>query len=228
MMYDSTSVTRRRGFLGRLAAGVVGLGITSALPSRIGAAEPGRQRTSYPDLENWPGDLHGKHRQVFDAVSPNDGFAFIFAQVFLMTNAQASHIAERDLDAVVVLRHEAAVLAFTDPIWKKYKLGEAAKVNDPAAHAPALRNPYYHPHPGELMLPEAAIEQLQARGVKFGVCNVALTHLSAARHAVAGVTPDQAKAEWTAAVIPGIAILPSGVWGVNRAQERGCTYCYAG
>ena len=29
-------------------------------------------------------------------------------------------------------------------------------------------------------------------------------------------------------VIPGITIIPSGTWGVNRAQESGCTYCAGG
>jgi hypothetical protein len=28
--------------------------------------------------------------------------------------------------------------------------------------------------------------------------------------------------------VPGITIVPSGTWGVNRAQEAGCTYCAGG
>ena len=27
-------------------------------------------------------------------------------------------------------------------------------------------------------------------------------------------------------VLPGIQLLPSGVWGVGRAQEHGCGYCW--
>ena len=26
-------------------------------------------------------------------------------------------------------------------------------------------------------------------------------------------------------VIAGITVIPSGTWGLNRAQEHGCTYC---
>ena len=33
------------------------------------------------------------------------------------------------------------------------------------------------------------------------------------------------EAEWTANVIPGIAIIPSWTWGCDRVQEGGCTYC---
>jgi hypothetical protein len=29
-------------------------------------------------------------------------------------------------------------------------------------------------------------------------------------------------------VIPGITLIPSGTWGVNRAQEAGCSYCAGG
>jgi intracellular sulfur oxidation DsrE/DsrF family protein len=29
-------------------------------------------------------------------------------------------------------------------------------------------------------------------------------------------------------VLPGIQVVPSGVWAVGRAQENGCKYCFAG
>jgi hypothetical protein len=35
----------------------------------------------------------------------------------------------------------------------------------------------------------------------------------------AGVSADEAAEEWAANVVPGITIIPSGTWGVNRAQE---------
>jgi hypothetical protein len=44
----------------------------------------------------------------------------------------------------------------------------------------------------------------------------------------AGVSADEAAREWAANVVPGITIIPSGTWGVNRAQEAGCTYCAGG
>ena len=43
----------------------------------------------------------------------------------------------------------------------------------------------------------------------------------------ANVTAEEAAREWAANVVAGITIIPSGTWGVNRAQEAGCTY-YAG
>jgi hypothetical protein len=40
--------------------------------------------------------------------------------------------------------------------------------------------------------------------------------------------PVAVKKEWMAGLLPGIQVVPSGVWAVGRAQEHGCTYCYAG
>ena len=38
----------------------------------------------------------------------------------------------------------------------------------------------------------------------------------------------EVKKDWVSGLLPGIQVVPSGVLAVNRAQEHGCTYCYAG
>src|SRR6185437_10625923 len=88
---------------------------------------------------------------------------------------------------VVVLRHAGIPIAFTDAIWEKYKLGEAFGIKDPATKQPALRNPFYHSKPGDILLPDAEIEHLQSRGGIIGVCNVALTIWSGMRGQAIGV-----------------------------------------
>jgi intracellular sulfur oxidation DsrE/DsrF family protein len=35
------------------------------------------------------------------------------------------------------------------------------------------------------------------------------------------------KKEWLAGLLPGVQPVPSGVWAVGRAQEHGCSYCFA-
>jgi hypothetical protein len=62
----------------------------------------------------------------------------------------------------------------------------------------------------------------------FGVCNVALQVQSKRLAGNAGVSADEAAKEWVANIVPGITLIPSGVWGLNRAQESGCTYCAGG
>jgi len=60
------------------------------------------------------------------------------------------------------------------------------------------------------------------------VCNVALTVLSGKLAQAGGVSAEVAKKEWVAGLVPGMTLVPVGVLAVNRAQEKGCTYCYGG
>lgn len=221
---DSQPATPRRGFLGRLAAGslaITGLGVV--VQRRLDAA------SAHPEeLEDeWLASVNGTHRQFFDATSVNDGFPFAFAMVFMNTIGETYRAADKDINAIVGLRHAAIPLVFNNDIWSKYKLGEMLRIQDPVTKAPAVRNPYAYAKEGELR-PGMAFEQLQARGVIFTCCNVALTAMSAnaARHA--GLPPEGAKQEWLAGMFPGVHVVPSGVLAVNRAQKKECTYCFAG
>jgi hypothetical protein len=74
----------------------------------------------------------------------------------------------------------------------------------------------------------AAVDRMLMSGAVFGACNLALHGLSRMLASKAGVSPDDAAKEWAANVVPGITIIPSGVWGINRAQEAGCSYCTGG
>lgn len=228
-MLDSNSYTTpRRGFLARLAAASVALGL-GTVPSVLRAESAGpMDGGGRHDADDWLRGVKGKHRQVLDAVSVNDGMSLVWSMVFLNTHNQASKLSDRDLSAVTVLRHSAIPIGFTDPIWAKYKLGEAFGIKDPKTKAPAVRNPYYHPHEGELMFPGMEVETLLKRGVTFGVCNLATTVYSGMRAEAVGVPKEEALKEWTAGLIPGMTLVPSGIWAVNNAQEHGCSYAYAG
>jgi hypothetical protein len=204
---------RRRSFLGR-AGGTLALGIAGLL-ARSSAAAAGP--TDGPD---WPGALPGRHRQLVDGYSINGGAPLSFAYTFLEPNSSAC--------AVIVLRHNALPIALESLIWEKYGIGEAFVIIDPETKAPARKNPFLRPRPGVLWSPEIAIDRLLARGAVVGACNVALQGQSAELAARAGVTPADAAREWAANLVAGVTVIPSGTWGVNRAQEAGCTYCSGG
>ncbi len=216
-----TDVTPRRSFLRRVA-GAMTLGLAGSAPTSSYA-----QGASTTDGPNWPGALKGRHHQLVDAYTINDGAPLEFAYTFLATNAAFS-AGSAAATAVVVLRHAAFPIALGSEIWRKYKVGEAFKVLDPETKAPALRNPFLQPKPGMLPVDDMAVDRLLANGVVLGACNVALRFQSRMLAANAGVSADEAAKEWAANVVAGITILPSGVWGVNRAQEAGCTYCSGG
>jgi intracellular sulfur oxidation DsrE/DsrF family protein len=62
----------------------------------------------------------------------------------------------------------------------------------------------------------------------FCACNMALTVYSAAIAQGMNLKPEDVKKEFVAGLLPGIQIVPSGVWAVGRAQEHKCGYIYAG
>jgi len=209
---NSDNAPRRRFFRrfgGALALGLAGL-----------ASKPLYAQTQAEDGPNWPGTLPGRHRQLVDAFAMNDGFPLAFAWTFLVPNKSAT--------GVVVLRHGAFPIALDHAIWAKYKIGESFKITDPETKAPAVKNPFLRPKAGVLMVDDWAVDRLLARGVVFGACNMALQVQSKMLAGNVGVTAEEAAKQWAANVIPGITIIPSGTWGVNRAQEAGCTYCAGG
>jgi hypothetical protein len=209
----TTDVTPRRTFFGRIAAlsalGLVGFATTAA-----------RAQPAPADGPDWPGKLKGRHRQVFDVYDINEGFPLGFANNFLTPNESAT--------AVMIFRHKGLPYAVGSAMWEKYKIGESFKIIDPETKAPALKNPYFQAKPGVLGNDEAAVDHLLAKGSVMGACGVALRGQSRRLAANAGVTPEEALKEWTANLIPGITVVPSGTWAVNRAQEAGCSYCAGG
>ena len=222
LTHDMTDMMPRRGLFGRFAgAMVLALAGFATTPVR---AETAAAPSDGPD---WPGVLKGRHRQVVDAYDANGGFPLAFAYSFLVPHGppSASSVAAT---AVVVLRHGAFPIALGNEMWQKYKIGESFKIVDPETKAPAVKNPFLHPKPGVLLVDDMALDRLLANGTVIGGCNVALLVQSKMLAGNAGVSADEAAKEWAANVVPGITIIPSGTWGVNRAQEGGCTYCAGG
>jgi hypothetical protein len=212
---QTTDGSHRRGFFGRIAAfsalGLFGLATTAARAQPVPAGGP-----------DWPGPIKGRYKQVFDVYTINDGFPLGFANNFLTPNGESA-------TAVLIFRHQGLPYALGHSIWARYKVGETFKIIDPETKAPAVKNPWFQPKPGVLANPETALDRLAARGTVMGVCGVALRGQARRLAENANVTPDEAYKEFAAnLILPSVSILPSGTWGVNRAQEAGCTYCAGG
>ncbi len=224
----STKPANRRDFLGKVTGAAALMGVASIIdPAKANNAIKTISGNA-ADPDDWFKGIKGKHRIVFDCTEPKEIFPFAWPKVFIMTNTATG---SPDCTEVVVLRHNAFAFALDDSMWAKYKFGEMFKVNDPQTKTLALRNPFWKPKPDDFSAPGLGVVQLgigdlQAQGVMFCVCDVAMTVYSAV---VAGNTkqdPATVKKEWVNALIPGIPAMPSGVWAVGRAQENGCGYCY--
>lgn len=219
----------RRDFLGMLATGAAAAGIaTLAVPGLTqAAASPLLQSTPASDFDAWLGKIKGAHKQVYDATEVNQAMALAWARVFLMTNATVG-VPPGDCMSVVVLRHSAIPLALGTPLWKKYGFGEMFEVENAQTKKPQEDNIYYSSPVGTFLLPDMTIETLLKDGTLFGVCDMALTVYSSMAAKKMNMDAAEVKKEWVAGVLPGIQLVPSGVLAINRAQERGCTYVFAG
>lgn len=221
----------RRSFLKQFAAGTAafGVGVLSS-PLQLSANE--FSPSDIPDADKWFEQIKGKHRIVFDVTEPHGIFPFAWPRVFLISNEKTGST-EKDCTAVVILRHEAIPYAMQDGLWERYKFGEMFKIEDPKTKAASIRNPFWQPKEGDFTVPgignvPIGINELQASGVLFGVCDMAMTVYSAAAAGQLQQDPATVKKEWTAGLLPGIQPMPSGVWAVGRAQEHNCAYCFVG
>ena len=221
-MEDTKLQLDRRDFIG-LAAAMAAIGVGAALPVATAAAAQGPST----DFTRWLDNIPGKQRILLDMREPNGGMALAWAWVWLFTAPPAYGVPESDVGTVVVLRHNGIPIALEDSAWKKYKLGEYFKIDDPATGKPAVRNPYYLTM-SEPFLPDMAMQKLIDRGVRVVACDMAIHFYSGEIAKQMGMKHEDVKADWNAAVLPGIAHAPSGVVACQGSVARGCTYLFAG
>ena len=224
--------TRRREFLSSFAAGAATLDLGSLSSLRAQAGEQNNNHI-YADADEWFSKLKGKkHKIVFDVTEPNEIFPFAWPRIFLVTNEKTG-TPSKDCGVVVILRHAAIGYAMENRLWEKYKFGEFFKAPDPKTKAPATRNPFWQPKADDFVVPgfgpvPIGINDLQASGVMFCCCDAALTVYSAVAAQMSGGDAAAVKQDWVSGLLPGIQVVPSGVWAVGRSQENGCAYCFAG
>jgi len=217
--------TTRRTFIGSLAMGATGALAALSTETQAASVESGNLGA---EADKWFKKVKGKHRIIYDAPEPHDAMPLIWTWAFYKTNNE-SGTPDTDMTAVVVLRHNGIPLGMQDQLWEKYKFGEAFHINDNTTKSPATRNPFYTPKEGDYPIPGIdGIKTLMARGAMFCICDLALTVYSGMIAKGMNLNPEEVKKDWVAGLLPGVQVVPSGVWAVGRAQENGCAYCYAG
>ncbi len=221
-MQEAKLQLERRDFL-QMAASAAAVGIGTALPVATASAATGDET----DFTRWLDSISGKQKVVLDVREPYDGMAIAWAWVYLFTGPQAYGVKESELGTVMVLRHNAIPFALEDSMWKKYKLGEYFKINDPQSSAPAVRHPYYTTP----VFPDIADMTLKTnieRGVKVAACDMAIHYYSGQIAKAQGLKHDEVKKEWMDATLPKISHAPSGLVACQGAVAVGCSYIFAG
>jgi hypothetical protein len=167
-------------------------------------------------------------RAVFDWPSvgdPADPIVLELAERYLDNCRSAYRAGTYSARVVLNVRTQAIGAGMTDALWERYSLGAEYNVKEPGTQQPAIRNPFWHrapsPAPG-ITLPSMA--DLVDRGAIVLVCDFAMGHLSKRLATKSARTADDVHADLRNGLIRGAYSVPSGIFGLARAQNAGCAY----
>lgn len=238
--------TPRRGFVGRLLGGAAALAggalIGRELPAQAAAAPaaaPAPRADGRWDM-SWVERITGEHRQVFDAPEIAEGTVLHQARTWIDGFRQVYGVTDAQMSAVLVIRHAAIPMVANDRLWDSLELGaaiatmsaEKQPVKDPASGEPARRNPFLNANvkPGDahsMLWPDGGLDTLVQRGAIVLCCDLALRRLVGLVARKEQVDATRAKEIVLANLVPGVTVMPSGIFAVTRAQEAGCQYIRA-
>ena len=210
------AMTARRSFLARLGAAAAAFEFPAA-SARAQEAPPkapdARWQPVRESKDDWFDQIPGRHRLVFDSVSP-DGVASAiqFTNNFFTGNKNGYSLEPADVAVVIVMRHRATQFAFTDAVWAKYgaALSESDKFTDPKSGQAPTANFYRN-----------GLESHVKRGVHLAVCDLSTHRLASFIARKIDGKADEIYKEMTANALGNVHFVPAGIVAVNRAQERG-------
>ena len=233
----------RRGFLGRLLGGSLAAAIGSLPAAPLLAQDPPEMSSDFlpehlplptaaagradPDM-SWLERLTTPRRMVFDSGQLEEGVALHHVRVMLANYAAVEHTSDADWSVVLTIRHQAIPIVLGDALWAKYRfLGKSTKLKDPATGGHPTRNPFLNANVDvadrhSLIWPDGGLDTLMKRGVVVLGCGLALRRISSEIAKDTKQEPGSVHDEVLAHVVPGVYVMPSGVFGTIRAEEAGC------
>ena len=240
---NTTDLTYRRGFLGRIfgaaaAAGLTSIGTAEAQNKAAAPAAP----AAGPDA--WIGEVKGTHRCLFDFPQHKNGVPLLHILNYLNTYKEAYKVAPGSAGAVGTLysvgNQSSISLAFNDAMWAKYSIGDYLGLKDAAGKA-YTRNVFYQPTKNDAHIlmqafqtpnipeildavPAMGIESLQKMGTKFLLCKNAFGIWCLELQARGKGKAPALQEELMANLLPGISPVPAMVIAIEKAQAAGIRY----
>lgn len=213
-------MTQRRDFLRKasvLAAGTLAAGSLDAQ-----AAAPAAQGTW--DM-SWVDRVTGRYKMAFDAHEVSDGVCLHQARSFLAGYNTVYGLTDKDVSAVLIIRHAAVPMVINDSLWADGFLGGITELKDPVSGEQTKRNPFVNVPAGAshaLTWPDGALDTLISRGVIVLACDLALSNFAGRIATHRNIPRADARALVLANLIPGIYRMPTGVFATCHAQQLGC------
>lgn len=231
-MVERLSPVARRSFLSRLGTGAAALGAAVAVAPPAQAQTGNGFQPRRHNEDAWLDAPKGGHRIVIDSSTPDGGgSALLYAANNFAANKAGYNLDPPDVAVVVVLRHFSTPFGYTDAIWSKYGAAFSELINfkDPKTKAAPMTNLFYSADYG-LMLTNFGntIPSLVQKNVQFAICNVATRFFAGALADKTKGDADAIYRELAANLIPNAHMAAAGVLAVNRAQEHGYSFLYAG
>jgi hypothetical protein len=223
----------RREFLGQLTTGAAMFGampLSADLIARRFAVGPASETAAEEWDLSWVKKLTGKNKAVFDVPEIESGYGVWRATIWVNQYQDVLKIPAKELNPVLVLRHNGIVLAMQQSFWDKYNIGKEKKVMHPVTQQATDRNPALlssKRNEQPAMFDPMALDQFIAHGGIALACNLALQEMVDLVKEKEKVSEEEARKQAIAALVPGVIVQPSGVFAALRAQEVGCLYLRA-
>jgi hypothetical protein len=232
-MATSSESSSRRDFMVGAGALVTSVALTACTPETASAqtiAPPLAPNASADWDLSWLSTVsRATDRAIFDWPSlgdPADAVVLQFAERYLDNCRTVYGTNPYDARAVLNIRTQAVPAALADSTWERFSLGAEYNVKDPNTKETATtRNPFWHrapsPVPG-ITLPTLA--DLVDRGAIVLVCDFALGHLARRLAPKVGRSQEEVHRDLRGGFVKGAFAVPSGFYGLARAQNSGCAY----
>lgn len=224
--------TPRRQFVGRVLGGAAAIAAAPVLSLADAAADahppvadPSSQQGTW-DM-SWVDRITGDHRMVFDSPEISEGLGMSHVRNWTAGTAEVYGARDDQMSAVLVIRHAGVPMVMGDAWWDKYELGKAYTLKDPTTGEEARRNPYINYKEGDRFVttwPDAGLDTLIGRGVIVLACHLALRNRASGFARRDGRPVADVYAEMRASLVPGVTVVPNGIFAVGRAQQAGCGF----
>ena len=226
---DEAIGSSRRTFIGQVGSLASGAALAASVPAVARASSgvpPHILAREEWDL-SWLDRLaSGTDRAVFDWPSlgdPADAIVLQMASRYIENCAAAYRPGTYQVRVVLNIRTTAVPSALNDAMWERYQLGAEYGTKDPTTQQPALRNPFMYRAPSPvagIVLPNLA--DLRDAGAIVLVCDFALGNLAKRLAAKTNTATEDVHRTLRSGFLPGAFAVPSGIFGLARAQNAGC------
>jgi len=197
-----------------------------------GLAEPQQGPSAKQWDLSWVKKITGKHKVVLDVPEVDSAFGVWRANFWVQQYSEVLGVPPKDSSSVLVMRHNGIVLAMNQNFWDQYGIAKAKSATHPITEKPTNRNPALlsSKNPEDELPPmfdDWALDKFIARGGIALGCSLALDVCSNTIAAKDKIAAEAARKKAESFLLPGVVIVPSGVFAVIRAQEAGCAYVRA-